>query len=296
MDSLRACKALVEEKIATMRRHPGSVSAPLGLVSGHNFDQQLQALRNEIGHRNDDIQQLTRWLVETRSQTQSPASFRGEVDRLHSQELGAHKRRLDEVTRQLEDTRSELEWKHKEVQDLNDRLTQMRHIVTSLSTGDGAPQAAPMDTRVIEQINRMLSSDALTQARDKRISELGRKLEEASRRHQLTELQLAAELRAKDEMHVMAMREKDLKIEELAVKLGMLQDPGAIQAVNRHSSTPLPQVRMASGFSSSFSGSPATTTTYMAHTPQSGQVVSASPARTIQVHPGSPYTPLYQFQ
>ena len=34
-------------------------------------------------------------------------------------------------------------------------------------------QAAPMQPRMIEQLNRMLSADALTQARDKRIAELG---------------------------------------------------------------------------------------------------------------------------
>ncbi|EKX39533.1 myosin [Guillardia theta CCMP2712] len=239
-DVLKACESLLQEKQDFLTEIKN-----LHATVDHNAKNKVDVLTKEIVGKNSEIHQLTQWLVEARAHAKDPIYVRRQLEEQFQMKISSQNRVIEEVVRQLELTKAELRWKEAENADLVNRVS--RQMASS-----SGPRIDPHDGRLYssaqqysssrnsfdgefspfrstsgisqEHLKAAMPSDPLMRSKDERIRELSRQLEEQQRRYVTMEQQLSSELQQRNAMMHEVIREKDMKLEEMGIRLYMLTE------------------------------------------------------------------------
>ena len=222
LDQLEASKAILEEKLASCRR-PGADSR------SYLSDPSNVILRE----KDAEIRQLGVWLAEAQAKARSVDTVREELQEQFRAQLARRLRQYENMGQEIEDLKQQVRWREEEVSQINARLNQVRQIAAvalKMDIGGGyfnrelAAELLEANIRGPESLRGLIDADLAIYARDQRISQLARSLEEQRQRNADDQREAALELLRKTEEAQAELRQRDARIEELSVRLYMMTE------------------------------------------------------------------------
>ena len=225
LDQLEASKAILDEKVSASRR-PQSRSLQYPAEASNTMSVLL--------HEKDaEIRQLGVWLAEAQAKASSVDAVREELQEQFRAQLSRRLRQYENMGQEIEDLKQEVRWREEEVSQINARLNQVRQIAAvalKMDIGGGyfnrelAAELLEAKIHGIEGLRSLIDTDMAIYARDQRIGQLSRSLEELRKRASEEERETALDLLRKTEAAQAELRQRDARIEELSVRLYMMTE------------------------------------------------------------------------
>jgi hypothetical protein len=224
LDQLEASKAILEEKLSVTRRQ---ANTPL------QADNSLSNAAILLREKDAEIQQLGLWLAEAQAKASGVETVREELQEQFRAQLTRRLKQYENLGQELADAKQELKWREDEIGQINARLNQVRQIAAvalKMDIGGGyfnrelATELLEADIQGVESLRKLIDADLAIYARDQRIGQLVKSLDEQRERAFDEEREAALELLRKTESMQAELRQRDSKIEELSVRLYMMTE------------------------------------------------------------------------
>lgn len=186
-----------------------------------------------LNEKDAEIRQLGIWLAEAQAKASSVDSMREELQEQFRAQLARRLRQYENMGQEIEDLKQEVKWREEEVAQINARLNQVRQIAAvalKMDIGGGyfnrelAAELLEANINGKEGLRSLIDADMAIYARDQRIGQLARSLEEQRKRAADEERENALDLLRKTEGAQAEIRQRDARIEELSVRLYMMTE------------------------------------------------------------------------
>jgi len=240
MDQLEACKAILAEKLASSRRERQEQLAAAYAVQQAQRQAASQESANQIAYlqtllreKDAEIRQMGGWLSEAQSKASRIDTIREELQEQFREQQVRKMRHYEVLADELRDAKELLQWKDADLEQLNQRLNQVRQIAAvalKMDIGGGyfdrdlAAELLEANIRGPENLRALINSDLEIYTREQRIAQLAKSLDEARARSQDAERQSALDLLRKAEEAQAEIRKRDARIEEMSVRLYMMTE------------------------------------------------------------------------
>jgi len=148
-----ACKVLLEDKLDLTLQ----TGTPMLMKSASSDIIRIKALEDAIKEKNEEIKQLSDWLVEARVSLEEPTRLRLEIQQNHEMQLASKLRMLDALTRQKDEAKGEVDVKNREISQLTSQIDGLKGLLKQATGSEAGSGAAPS----AEAIRNLLKPDSL---------------------------------------------------------------------------------------------------------------------------------------
>ena len=217
-----ACKTLLEEKLQ-LTLQTNSMNLKDLKASSETF-VRVNELESAVREKNAEIKRLSDQLVELRVQAQDPVRLRQEMEDNHQMQLSSKLRMLDALSRQSQSAQRQIAQMEEQNQKLQTQVQSLKGLLAQ--TADTKDVGIPAD-----EVRSLLRDDVSQMQQKEHIIELSQQLSAEKERYEKLEKEMSMEMASRVASANDLLRKKDIKLEELSLRLHMLTE-----AAMKHSS------------------------------------------------------------
>ena len=217
-----ACKTLLEEKLQ-LTLQTNSMNLKDLKASSETF-VRVNELESAVREKNVEIKRLSDQLVELRVQAQDPVRLRQEMEDNHQMQLSSKLRMLDALSRQSQSAQRQIAQMEEQNQKLQTQVQSLKGLLAQ--TADTKDVGIPAD-----EVRSLLRDDVSQMQQKEQMIELSQQLSAEKERYEKLEKEMSMEMASRVASANDLLRKKDIKLEELSLRLHMLTE-----AAMKHSS------------------------------------------------------------